>query len=230
MDLTTLKISGDDAIRLLDEHRSRFPATGLYPFLIGGANELERLEENAGFRKQDASAIIRASLDIEPATWAIQRRKQMEQTYGLSFADTLGEWPEEIGDEEIDDHGSIMLHRDLASGRVHPEVYLGLAKIEEPWHLPAIVKFGSWNDCPGPEVHCAFHRCWQERYGAEITGMSGDIVECTVKDPPNDREAATALAWEQYWYCVDIVEQGAGSVSDLAAGLLDSAYWSFWWD
>jgi hypothetical protein len=39
-----------------------------------------------------------------------------------------------------------------------------------------------------------------------------------------------ALAWEQYWYCLDIVDQGVGSVSALAATLLNSTYWYFWWD
>jgi uncharacterized protein DUF4253 len=60
--------------------------------------------------------------------------------------------------------------------------------------------------------------------------MSGDIVECAVTRPPTDRNAATILAWEQYWYCVDIVEQGCESVSNLAATLLNSPYWYFWWD
>jgi hypothetical protein len=60
--------------------------------------------------------------------------------------------------------------------------------------------------------------------------MSGDVVECVVTKPPTDRNAATNLAWEQYWYCVDIVEQGCESVSNLAATLLNSPYWYFWWD
>ena len=60
--------------------------------------------------------------------------------------------------------------------------------------------------------------------------MSGDIVECVVTKPPTDRNAPTILAWEQYWYCVDIVEQGCESVSNLAATILNSPYWYFWWD
>ena len=55
--------------------------------------------------------------------------------------------------------------------------------------------------------------------------MSGDIVECAVTKPPTDRNAATILAWEQYWYCV-----GSESVSNLAATLLNLPYWYFWWD
>jgi hypothetical protein len=88
----------------------------------------------------------------------------------------LGEWPGEVADK-----GSIGLHKDVLSGKTKPEVYLGLAKIERPWHLPAVLKYGAWNECPEPEIHGAFHRQWQERHGAEITGMSGDVVECAVE-------------------------------------------------
>jgi hypothetical protein len=38
------------------------------------------------------------------------------------------------------------------------------------------------------------------------------------------------LAQEQYAYCEDIVEQGTGSLANLAATLLDAPTWHFWWD
>ncbi|MBI5726174.1 MAG: DUF4253 domain-containing protein [Planctomycetes bacterium] len=96
--------------------------------------------------------------------------------------------------------------------------------------MPAFLKCGAWNECPEAAVHCAFHREWQAEFGAEITGMSGDIVECTVANPPLNKEVAIKLAWQQYWYCADIVGQGCESISNLAATLLNSPYWYFWWD
>jgi len=38
------------------------------------------------------------------------------------------------------------------------------------------------------------------------------------------------LAWEQYHYCPDIVWQGVGTTSDLAAMLRGHGVWYFWWD
>jgi hypothetical protein len=224
MEFTTLKIAGADAIRLLNEHRSRYALTGQYPFLIGDANELERIKEAAEFNEQDPAAIIRASLDVNTGEWIAQRRKEAEE-YEFSPEELLGEWPGEIADK-----GSIGLHKGALDRKVKLEVYLGLAKIEKPWQLPAILKYGAWNECPEPEAHCAFHRGWQDKFRAEIVGMSGDVVECAVNNPPTDRKAATILAWEQYWYCADIVDQGCGSISNLAATLLNSPYWYFWWD
>ena len=38
------------------------------------------------------------------------------------------------------------------------------------------------------------------------------------------------LAWEQYLYCQDIVVQGCETIANLAATLLNSPFWYFWWD
>jgi uncharacterized protein DUF4253 len=225
MQITTHRIKGAEAIQLLNEHRSRYSATGFYPFLIGDGSELENVTEAAELNDQDPAAIIRASLETNTAEWIAQRRKRAVEEDEISLDDKLGKWPGEISDK-----GSIGLHKDVLSGTIKPEIYLGLAKIEEPWHLPAILKYGAWNECPESEVHCAFHRHWQLRYGAEITGMSGDVVECLVRKPPVDRETSMQLAWEQFWYCPDTVDQGCGSVSALAATLMNAPYWYFWWD
>lgn len=224
MDFKSVKVVGADALKLLAEHRSRYPSTGDYPFLIGDGEELERIEEASELNQHDPEANIRRSSEINRVQWIAKKRQEAEH-YGFSAKDTLGEWPDEITEK-----GSILLHKDILTGKIKPEIYLGLAPIRKPWHLPAMLRYGGWNDCPFAEVHCAFHHQWFERFGAEITGMSGDVVECTVANPPRDREKATALAWEQYWYCTDIVDQGCESVSNLAATLINSHYWYFWWD
>jgi hypothetical protein len=223
MDIHILKIAGGDAIRALNEHRSQYPATGLYPFLIGDAGELEQITEAAKFNERDPAAIIAASHCVSIADWIARRRAEWDEDEFDSDA-PLGDWPGELSQKD-----SIGLHKDL-SGEIKLEVHIGLVKLETPWHLPALLRYGGWNGCPEPEVHCAFHREWQVRFGAEITGMSGDVIECLVAKPPTEREAATALAWEQFWYCNDIVDPCRNSISSLAATQLNSPYWSFWWD
>jgi hypothetical protein len=73
MKFTTLKIPGPDAIRLLNEHRSRYPATGQYPFLIGDDTDLTNVKDQAESSKRNPAAIIRASLDIKTAEWIAGR-------------------------------------------------------------------------------------------------------------------------------------------------------------
>jgi hypothetical protein len=224
--LTTLKTAGSDAVRLLNEHRARYAATGQYPFLIGDSHSLEMLEEIGKLNGDGPFEILSTSLKVDLEDWIVRRKDEGEEYYDeYPLDEILGEWPGEIGNK-----GSMSLHKDLLTGKIKPDVYLGLAQIELPWHLPAALEYGGWNACPDAAVHCAFHRQWHERFGAEITGMSGDIIECLVRNPPSDRDAAIELAWEQYWYCQDIVDQGCRSILNLAATLLNSPYWYFWWD
>ena len=56
------------------------------------------------------------------------------------------------------------------------------------------------------------------------------MVLLHVERPVTDREAALALAREAYRYCPDSVEQGAGTLQALAASLVGSEVWLFWWD
>jgi Domain of unknown function (DUF4253) len=186
VEFTTLKIAGVDAVRVLNEHRSRFRATGQYPFLIGDAEDLGHITEVAEFNKVDPTAIIGAALKVNTDRWIAVRQEERE-SYGLVLDELLGEWPDEIFDP-----GSIGIHTDVLTRKIKPEVFIGFAKIEESWQLPAFVKDGAWNDCPEAEFYCAFHRPWQQRFSSEITGLSGDVVECVVTNPPTDRKTATA--------------------------------------
>jgi hypothetical protein len=224
MSFSTIKISGADALAALEQYRLRYQKGGEYPFLIGHAEELERLKGNASFNSQSADEIICASLDIDIVDWLKQRRAE-EEEYEFSPDELLGDWPGVIAEK-----GSSSLHADILTGKIKKEVFLGLAIVEKPWQLPAVLKYGDWNACPAPEVHCAFFRKWGMEFGAQITGMSSDVIECVVAHPPRDQESAIKLAWDQYWYCADIVDQGVGSIHQLAATLLNSPYWYFWWD
>jgi hypothetical protein len=227
MNFTTVEVPGTEAVQMLDWYRSRYSTMREYPFLIGDRNELERVAELPEFDEdeRDAAEIIQTSMQIDIADWVRRRQNEAEEEGWFSTGKVLGDWPGEVSEK-----GSISLHATITSGRIKPTVFIGLASIEEPWHLPAVLRYGGWNACPEPEVHCAFYRYWQQNYGAEITGASFDIIECALQQPPKDSDGAIKLAWEQYWYCGDIVDQGCGSVSKLAATLLNSPYWFFWWD
>jgi hypothetical protein len=224
MQFTTIEVPGAQALKTLNERRTQFAATGRYPFLIGEAENFERLCELDQINRQDQDEIIRASFDVDISDWLAIRRRELEE-FDLTDDEIVGVWPAEISGEP-----SLTLHLDIVSRKILPRVVIGLAEVEHPWQLPAKLRYGNWNECPPAEVHCAIHRDWQARFGAEIAGVSADTVECIVASPPQDEEQATSLAWEQYLYCEDIVIQGCQTISNLAATLLDSPYWYFWWD
>ena len=57
-----------------------------------------------------------------------------------------------------------------------------------------------------------------------------DVMNIRVQRKPDTRAAALDLAREHYVYCSDIVDQGAGTLSALAAALMENDWWYFWWD
>jgi hypothetical protein len=142
-----------------------------------------------------------------------------------------GPWPED-DEEEDEDPGPRELSSFLTRSPswVVSQAAVVLLPTRIPWHVPAILGFGGWNACPAPEEHAAVWKSWGERHDAEVMTITHDVVEMRVGRPLGNREAALALALEQYLYCPDIVEQGTETLERLAAGLLESPVWYFWWD
>ncbi|BAZ14953.1 hypothetical protein NIES4071_68230 [Calothrix sp. NIES-4071] len=118
----------------------------------------------------------------------------------------------------------------MMRGMLYQEVVIALVPTTASWQVPAFLKFGNWNDCPQSEVHVALMKHWYELYGAEVVGISNDVVEMQVKNPPKDMAESLHLALEQYIYCYDIVNQGVQTLKNLATALLESKIWYFWWD
>jgi Domain of unknown function (DUF4253) len=218
--LEIITTTGQDALAELERLRAKAKTTGAYPILFGEAEEFERIEEcmEDDF---DAAQILKASESIVLPDWFQTRAESEPELYQTDE----GDWPDEC-EGEI----GIITHLDIASLKPHKEVVIGLLKIPSAWEAFAKVNWGGWNDCPFPQEHCAVHRYWASKYGAEVVSITSDIVQCAVASPPTEREAALQLAQEQYIYCYDIVEQGTQTIAALAAGLVNSKHWYFWWD
>jgi hypothetical protein len=139
---------------------------------------------------------------------------------GDELAERIGVWPEGVRPS------STFYVLDHAEG----PVTLALVEGAWAWAVPWTLGFGDFNDCPSADDHAAVHHHWAERYGAELTCLSSSVLELSVARLPRTREDALALALEQYAYAPDIVDQGTGTVSVLAARLLDARTRFFWWD
>jgi len=110
------------------------------------------------------------------------------------------------------------------------KVYVALIETDDWTTIPAHLYYGGWNACPQPEYHVAALRSWRDRYGAELVGLGADRMDLRVARRPQARAEALDLAREHYAYCNDIVDQGFGTLSKLAACLMANDWWGFWWD
>lgn len=136
----------------------------------------------------------------------------------------IGEWP------EVPEAGASLTVARGHHGRPLPKVHILVLPTRDGTAAPAFLKWGGWNANPLPELHVAALRSWRDRYGAELVGISSDVLNLRVTCRPETREAALALAREQFVYCEDIVLQGVGTLAPLAAILMAGDWWYFWWD
>jgi hypothetical protein len=136
----------------------------------------------------------------------------------------LGEWPDTVPAGE----GLTVAHG--LKGEPLDKVHIFILPTMESAAAPAYLKWGGWNACPAPEYHVAALRSWHDRYGAELIGISGDVINIRVRRRPQTREEALALAHEQFLYCEDLILQGTEAFAPLAASLMNDDWWFFWWD
>jgi hypothetical protein len=245
-----LIVHGKDAIATWNRLRKLVPETACWPVLLGADEELEFLAEELEDAEDQTPALIlrkarRVNVSALFADW--QKNAVKNAQNGLD---------EFEGDAEAQAHFQAMLDApplfqgiprgpwpagrwarsdftipyDVLTKEPHPRVHIALVPTLHGWEAPAFLKFGSWNACPHPQHHVAILKDWHTRYGAEVVGITHDIVEMLVARPPRNREQALLLAREQYLYCEDIVDQGTRTLDALAATLRGGKSWYFWWD
>jgi hypothetical protein len=137
----------------------------------------------------------------------------------------IGTWPVEAPESP-----GLSVAMDMWTGEIREKVFLALVPTDDATAMPAYLRFGGRHAMPQTDNRIAALRSWQARYGAELVGASNDTLNIRVKSRPGSRKEALMLAREQYEFCPDIVDQGVGDLSSLAAMLMESDWWYFWWD
>ena len=232
---------GGRAVSLWGRLRELTDTTGYYPVILGDAGQTDTIEGYAVDESPADETLARAArLTPDPASWTEARRRSLRKLLlEQGRADLVeaidqeraandaapGEWP-----DDVEPQNGFVLPLDILTMQPLARVALALVPTRRGWETPAYLRFGGWNDCPAPEQQVAVMRSWYERFGAEPVGLGADIAELRVERPPRDRQAALALAREQFGYCSDVVDQGMGTIEALAASLLDGRTWYFWWD
>ncbi|MDN3639643.1 DUF4253 domain-containing protein [Simiduia curdlanivorans] len=196
--------------------------------VCGSFEDRQYIEDSLALAVEPADVILARALKIDVEAWLNARRVEVEAGAvddGVALTDLSGAWPSET----VEQAGFSLAH-DMMTGQLHTRLVGARVKADEAWQIPAHFHFGGWNECPAPDVQCAIWRYWQAQYGAHIVAVSNDVIEAYVERPPKTEAEAMALAWQQYYYCADIVDQGVETVTSLAASLLGNSVWFFWWD
>jgi hypothetical protein len=201
-----------------ERHRAAFLTTGLWPVFLGEGFDREGRADAYREDPPRVDEVVQAALAMDVDV-------------------RLRELAEEVPPPDLFDPRALQAtpvapwsERLYVLGEARRTVDLALVPVKVPYEVPAVLPFGEWNECPPDDVHVAVLRRWFTFFGAEPVAMTRDVIELRVARPIRDTEVARKVACEQYAYASDIVEQGCGSVRELAQTLLNSDLWFFWWD
>lgn len=216
-------VHGGDAEQELLRLRRLLGPTGFCPLIVGSYEDASRLAGSWSDPAETGNPATPPGKEIHVEEWFAKQRATYEK-YD----------PDDEGQMVVHASGTAPTHT-LAAGhdfnnKPHDEVFIAILPTADGTTAARFMRFGDWNACPASDVHVALARYWRERFGAEMAVLSCDIVEFTVERPPATDEQAMELAWQHYFYCSDIVEQGVGSVATLAKAVRHSTRWYFWWD
>jgi hypothetical protein len=215
-ELFGFRVAKTGAVSVWQALRARTDLSGFYPVVIGESDSPDFLK-NIEAEELSAVEILNAAADVTLEDWIARERADDPERLEVEE----GDWHE----PETEFPEFYVLRKDASTS-----VVFALVPTTVSSEVPVFLRIGGWNCCPSADVHSAAFRTWHERFGAEIFAVTDDIIECFVKRPPTTRDAARALAWEQYVYCTDIVDQGTQTLNGLAAGLVNNPRWFFWWD
>lgn len=233
LDFEILEIPGREVLEKIRELSEKLPESRQYPFIIGEKRSLDLLTDFYDEGDDKASAIIAEAQALD-ARQIFERREKdalpIDEEFDREELTGIWEYRDSNRDIGLSWEDLTNSHTNILSRAPLENCLIGIAPTAQSWQVPAFVRFGNWNNCPAPVEHCAILKFWQEKYGAKLVSLTHDVIECSVENPPQTEEECRELAWQQFAYCADIVEQGVGTVGALASGLRDSSYWYFWWD
>jgi len=178
-------------------------------------------------RRAEMEVIIDSSQD-NPAFKALLDRLGASQGAGSTVDDILSNWPRGRTHRREKIIPSVAI--DWSTELPFETIIIALIPTSDWTEVPAYMRFGGYNDCPGPEWHIAALRYYREINDVRLIGVSHETLDLISKKPPETREDAAQLAVDLYDYCSDIVDQGSGSISEFARDLMIAPLWSLWWD
>lgn len=222
------QLPGGQAIALWGELRLQLASLGWWPLLLG--RQSEALTRPVSGRSWPVTAayddLLSAAESLDLEAWIDSRLARHTQQ---PRPEELSDFAAFFSPELIAPNQQFSVHLSSLTGEPYASVGLALIPAKAGWQAPAFLSIGGWRDCPTPEVHMRLLRDWQSRYGAELVGFSGEMLELRVLRPPDNDDAALILARQQQAYCPALIEQGVQTRENLARLLQDSSVWYFWW-
>ena len=73
-------------------------------------------------------------------------------------------------------------------------------------------------------------RSWEDRFGARLLRVGFAEINLLVDNPPRSIGHAQCIAAEHFAFCDECAGDGLSDIPGIAAGLMKTPIWTFWWD
>ena len=225
-DVVSVRVAGGEAVDAWRRLQAILAPARAWPVIIGEVKQEESLVESLKDSETTSLAAISDQANvIEPLDW-FRRRRQSDPSYVPPRAPA---WKRPFR-EPCGRGGTLVGPVDLTTNRPYERVSIVIVPTRDSWAAPAFLKYGGWNECPGPAEQVALLRYWHDAYNTDVATMASDIIELSVPRPISTRQEALAVAEQQFLYCSDIVHQGTETIDCLADEITGAPFWYFWWD
>lgn len=238
-------MSDDDPLmEAFRDAQQRGKAQGFTPVIVAAGDEtlMESLicstnseadGDDYGFDIETVRAFRRDILSAEP--------ESVDEVFGRMFAEREAECEAEGVDYgfggSVDDSSGLpetedrfFGYWDYISEKTMPVIIAEIPTCK-PWEIFAWLPFGGWNECPDTADLMAVSKSWYERCGAMPSVLTHDVLDYELPRPVQESDAMR-VAREQFGFCPDVIYSADEdyTAGTLAASLLGSRFWTFWWD
>lgn len=212
-----VEVAGRDAETKFEELRSAGEGTPVY---IGSTDDLLLVTDT--FWEFDDGLTPQKTLDRSQNLARLAKLLSPLKRLSPYYAIERGVWP-----EEASLHKGPSILRDM-NGAFHERAFIAVLPTDQAWAAPAYLNWSSPNHGIFPNQHVAQLRNWHARYGAQLVSL-GETMELRAERKPATRKEALRLAREHWYYAPDTFG-GSMTLEEVAAYLMASDWWSFWWD
>jgi hypothetical protein len=126
------------------------------PVFLGDRYSVENLLQQLDGNRGSPEDIARQALRLDVDAWIADQVRARPGCYRIADVDVP--W------DGVDRRRSGFQLACDPRGPPYPEGFFGLIPVQEPWLVPAYLKWSAGNNCPEPAVNAAFFRRWLERY------------------------------------------------------------------
>jgi hypothetical protein len=110
-----------------------------------------------------------------------------------------------------------------------PAARIGLVRAVRPADVLPLIGWTPSDQSDALPV-AAVVRSWEDRFGARLLMVGFAEISLLVSRPPRSIEHARRIAAEHFVFCDECAGRGLSNVPRIAASLLETPIWTFWWD